>query len=172
MQQGQHVGPDGVQLLVEFVAQRVDAVQTIGHRLGVTGIERDQQALDFGVEMTPGIAHCGIDAAFETTERSRAAERCSFLDQSVDQPARGLCLPLDLQALGFEDAADVRKSGTTGWRLHFFDDHPAKRQRPLQGADIRPRQVAVGRDVAVRQLLEAVADLHDRHHRKNGRNRH
>ena len=45
--------------------------------------------------------------------------------------------------------------------MEFFDDHPAKCQRPLEGANIRSREMAIGWDVAIRQLLEAIADLDD-----------
>ena len=56
--------------------------------------------------------------------------------------------------------------------LELFNDHSAKCQRPLKGADIRPREVAIGRDVTFRQLLEAIADLYDQHHRQNRCNDH
>ncbi|MGA9499029.1 MAG: hypothetical protein WBV52_02240 [Pseudolabrys sp.] len=40
--------------------------------------------------------------------------------------------------------------------LQFGDDHPAERDRSLEGSDIRPRQMTVCREVFGRLLVEQV----------------
>ena len=160
----QHVSSDRVELLIEVVSQRVNAVKTIGRRLGVAAIERGKQALDLGIELTAGIGHRRIDAAIESSERGFVAQRLPFLDKAIDQCASGASFPLDLHAFGVAHVADDRRRVAARWRLEFFDDRPAKRKGPLEGADIRAREAAIGRDVAVRQLLQAMTDLDHPHH--------
>lgn len=123
-----------------------------------------RQTLDLGIELTAGVGHRRIDAAIESSERGFIAQRLPFLDEAIDQCASGPSFPLDLHAFGVDRVADDRRLVAARWRLEFFDDHPAKRKRPLEGADIRARQAAIGRNVAVRQLLEAMTDLDHPHH--------
>ena len=45
--------------------------------------------------------------------------------------------------------------------LHLRDHHPPQRQRAFERADIGAREMAVGGDIAVGQLVEQMADLAD-----------
>ena len=67
----------------------------------------------------------------------------------MDQRARGLFFPLNLHALGVKHVANVCSLVAARWRLDLLNNHPAKCKRPLKGADIGARKVAISWDIAV-----------------------
>jgi hypothetical protein len=171
-QQRQHVRAHAFQLLVEFVAQFVDAFEFIGYRFGVAGIEQGQQASILGVEAAAGIVVDGVEAGLEPAQRGYVAELGTFLDQSMNQCARSLDFQVDLSAQRIVAVAQRRILAAVGWRTELFDDDPAYQKPTLKRADIGTRQIAIGRDVSIRQLFDAGADLHHQHHGQDRGNGH
>jgi hypothetical protein len=162
-QQRQHVRPKAVQLLVELVAELVDAVDFLVQRLLVAGIERRQQAPGFRIDVAAGIVVDGFDPALELAKRRQFADRRPLRDQPPDQGTRGQDFQFNLCAQGLVAVAQRRLPAAVFRRLQLIDDDPAYRQPPLQRADIGARQIPIGRHVAVGELLDPTADLHHQH---------
>jgi len=170
-QQGQHIRSNAVQLLVEFVADFVNTLNFLGECLLVAAFERREQPLVLCVEAATGIVVDRVDTVFELSERRCVAESRTLGDQTLDQLARGQHFQLDLPVEGLVLVAE-RGVDTVFRRLKLRDDDPAYRKRPLQRTDIRSSQVAIGGHIAVRQLFDALTDLHHQYHGRNGGNGH
>src|SRR5947207_689957 len=65
LQQLEHVRPDGIELVVEIVAQHVAPIELIGHCFLVTAVEERQQACDLLVEAAVRIVHQVDQAGIE-----------------------------------------------------------------------------------------------------------
>ena len=93
-------------------------------------------------------------------KRGRVAKAGPFGDQGIEQVARGLGFPIDCGAASLEALAGVGVARRVGRRLDFLDHHTAQRHCAFQRVNIGPRQGGIGRDVALRQLVQAAGDLH------------
>ena len=171
-QQIEHIRAYAIQLLVEVVAHLVDALEFVVDGLGLAGIEQGQHALVLRVETAAGIVIDGVQPGLEPAQRCHVGEARTLLDQPVNQGARGLDFQVDLSVQCIVAIAQRLVAGVVGRRLQLFDHDAAYRKRPLQRTDVGARQIAIGRDVSVRQILDAGADLHHQHHGQDRGNGH
>ena len=114
----------------------------------------------------------GLDTGVDPRQRGIVRGRPGIVDDRVDVSARVRGLLLD-PAVGFLELfqpSSVRLLIRSF--LHLHHDHPPQRDRPLQRTDIGPRQIAIGRDVAIGQLVQENADLARHHHRQDRGDQH
>ena len=172
LQQTDHLGPHLVELPIEFVAQFIDPLKSLGDGLLIAGVQQRQQTRVFLFEVNTGVVdHIG-KAGVDANERGRVAEAGPFGDQGIEQLARGLGFPIDCGAASLEALAGVGVARRVGRRLDFLDHHAAQRHCAFQRVNIGPRQGGIGRDVALRELVQAAGDLHHQRQRDERRDRH
>lgn len=163
----QHVGPNGVDLLVEFVAQRVDPYETTPYRCEVPRLEILEQLRRLLLQVTSGIAHQAIDATFDASQ-CYIVRRCArIFDDRIDELTCGLRLAIDLRILGIVELLASLIPLLIGRLLHFRDHHSAERKSPFERQNIDPRQVRVGGYVPYRQFVKQMPHLSNHHHRQD-----
>jgi hypothetical protein len=167
-----HFRADGVDLAIKLVAQFIDPVEATGERLMVAAVEQRQDARDLLVEVNAGIVDQIGKAGLQPHQRGRVVELAPLLDQAINQCARRFAFLFRRFAIGVETLADGGEPLGVGGRLDFLDDHAAQRHRALERVDVGPRQRAIGRNVAPRQIVEPLTDLHHERRRYQRRDGH
>ncbi len=172
LQKADHFVANGIELMVELVAQYVHSLEAVGNRLLVAGVEKGQQACDLIVEVAARIIDQVGEMIAKLDQLGGVAEAAALLDQAVDQPACGFKLRVDGFAFGAEIVGGGGQLRGIDRRPVFLDHHAAERHRARQRMDVGPRQSGVSWNITLRQVLEPGADLHHQGHREQRRDRH
>jgi hypothetical protein len=162
----QHVGTDRVDLAGEFLAECVRLKQRFPRAIEIPRVELLQHQTILLVETAMQIVDRGVDAIVEPAERGIVRWRRGIGNDGVDLLARGLCFLLDLGSERLEGLQMRGIGRLVGRRLHFGDDHLPQRQPAFERFDVGPREVAIGRHVAVGQLVQQMTDARGHHHRQ------
>ena len=94
-------------------------------------------------------------------QRRIVRRRRGVVDDRVDELARGRRSPARSRGRLPRTLSAAPRRPPHRAASASSHDHPPQRQRPLQRADIGAGQIAIGRDVAVGQLVQETADLAD-----------
>ena len=132
---------------IEIIAKRIDLDEPLSEFLEILAFNEQKKSLAFFVEVAANIIVRGLDPALNSRQHRVVRLSRGVFDDRVDERSRlGRLLP-DFKALGFKDFLSLRIGGIIGGRLHFRDDHLAKRQRLLQRTNVHACQMTVGLNV-------------------------
>ena len=156
---------DHVDLLVELVAEPVNSCNPPSDFRQILRIELGKQRSVLVVHAMAEVIDRVVDPGLDARQRGIIRRRADIIDDLDDQLLRGFRFLLDLGTFLVENLQIFGIAGFVRRILQFGDDHPAQRDRSLEGSDIRPRQMTVGRDVFGRLLVEQVTYLGFHQHR-------
>ncbi|MGY4441562.1 hypothetical protein ACVW04_004381 [Bradyrhizobium sp. LM2.3] len=168
----QHVGADRIDLLIELIAQQIEMFQRAARFRHLFAIDLLKEFCVVLVQVTAQLGDGGLDAGLDPRQRGIVGGRSGIVDNRVDELARAFGLLLD-PAVGFLELAKARRIGLfVRRRLHLGHDHAPQCECPFQRSDVGACQMAIGRDVAIGQLVEQDTDLARHHHRQDRGDQH
>jgi hypothetical protein len=124
----QHVRANGVNLFIEFIAERVDLRKAASRCCEISGIEFCKQRPRLLLQVAAGVAHQAIDPALDASQRGIVRGRTGVVNYRIDELARCLRLAIDFNALRVVKLLAKLIPHLIGRVLHFCDHHPANRE--------------------------------------------
>ncbi len=161
-----HLGADRLELADELVAQRVDVLQNGASLVELASVERLHQFGIFGGKLKAQICDGNLDPGLDARQCRIVRRGRRIGNDLVDQLSRRTGFALDLAVLGQERLQPRLVARLVRRGLHLRNHHSPQRQRAFERTDIGAREVGVGGDIAIGELVQEVADLRRHHDRQ------
>ena len=155
---GQHIRADLINLLVELVSEGINPLERALNLRKVVRLELADESAIFFVQEPSNIRYGSFYPAVDVRQRHIVRRGAGVLDDRVDEFACGLGFFRNLGVFGPIDLHALCKSRVIRRRLHLGDNHLTQREGALERSHVRARQVPIGRDIFIGQLVQQMTD--------------